>query len=273
MTVNAYGKIKQTLGKLLEEIPFEKRELSEEEIEEKMENGCGKGGYGLHFFKYREKPTFSAIEYAFSNGLFFLDSETHYTDKDGNLRTMRQFTLTSDYNNEPFVNIALSRDLKSYRQLITKTAPRDKLFPLEEKDIEIEEVKINVDATCGDIFTTYMDLKKGTILKEEYCQGYSIVDQYLSSSPKLFKLCGCFSRKLEILYGGDSTTPIYAQLSDKYRVEDVGFYANSKEDALEIVRIVNVEVDAIIQKIQSLVDAYRKDCKGVQKTIGTNPQI
>ncbi len=280
MAINAYEQIKQTLGELLERFPFEKRELSQEEIQEKLENGCGKGGYGTWFLKRNKNSTVSSIEYQFHNGLFFLDSEIYYKDNNGNSHTMRQFTLTSNYYEEPFVNIVLERDLKSYRQLITETSPKDDLFPISEKDVEIEKVKIGVNGTCGDTFTIYKDLRKNTLLKEEYRQGYPIIDQYVPSL-KLLKLCGCFDRKIEIVYGGEASastyadgapTPIYAQLSEKYKVEDAGFNPNSREDAEKMISIIQEEVNAIVELTKALVENYLEIQKPVQKTIGTNPE-
>lgn len=271
MTINAYEQIKQTLGELLENFSFTERELSKEEIEEKMANGCGKGGYGTWFLKRNQNSSVSATEYDFHNGLFFLDSEIYYKDNVGNLRTKRQFTLTSNYYEDPFINITVERDLKSYRQLITNTSSKDDLFPIEEKDVEIEKVKIDVFDTCGDSFTTYKDLRTNTLLKEEYRQGYSIIDQCIPSL-ELLKLCGCCARNLEIIYSSDSSTPIYGQLSEKYKVEEAGFDPNSREDAEKMVGIVQEEVTAIIGLTKALVNGYLEKQKQVQKTIGTNPE-
>ena len=101
-----------------------------------------------------------------------------------------------------------------------------------------------------------------SLILEKYMQYYP-VSAYENSEKDLLRLCGFGTRYLEIIYHKEE--PIFAQLSDKYKVEMAGFDPNSTIDAKIIVGKINNEVDAIVANIHSLIDEHDKKCSYVKK--------
>ena len=203
----------------------------------------------------------SALEYSYENGLKLLISKITF-QKDGNVRTIEQQTLTSDYNNVPIVNIVIEREKKALQQLLISSNSKDEIFPESMRDIEIETTSIHVDNHCGSVFKTYTKLNDDSVMLEKYMQYYPVSD-YENSDEDLLRLCGCGSRYLEIIYHKEE--PIFAQLSDKYKVEMANLNPNSAIDAKIIVGKINYEVDAIVANIHSLIDEHDKKCSYVKK--------
>lgn len=179
------------------------------------------------------------------------------TYKEGfNIHTIEQRTLTTDYNNFPIANMVIKREKKAVQQLLISSSSKDEIFPEAMKDIEIEKTSIHVNNNCGSVFETYTNLNDNSLILEKYMQYYPVSD-YENSDKDLLRLCSCATRYLEIIY--HKAKPIYAQFSDKYKVEMAGFDPNSSIDAKIIVDKINDEVDAIVANIHSLIDKHEKN--------------
>ncbi|MDE5830162.1 MAG: hypothetical protein K2H53_00140 [Clostridia bacterium] len=223
-----------------------------EELETIMETATGRG-YSLSMLKnlYRLVET-SAEEYTYENGLKYLISEIKI-DNGTDIHTIKQETLTSDYKAVPIVNIVVEGQRKSVNQFLISSSPKDETIPEAMKDIEVEKTMIYVNNTYGSHFETYTYLND--LMVEKYKQ-YSPISYYKNSINSLIRLCGHGTRCLEIIYREGK--PIYAQLSDKYKVEMAGYDPNSPKDVATIVSIINGEVNAIVDKIHSSIDDYEK---------------
>lgn len=203
----------------------------------------------------------SAQEYSYENGLKFLISKITFK-KDGNIHTIEQQTLTSEYSTVPIVNIVIEREKKALQQLLISSDSKDDIFPESMKDIEIETTCIYVNNTCGSVFKKYIKANDGSLILEKYKQYYPVSD-YEESNKDLLRLCGFGTRDLEIIYNKEE--PIFAQLSSEYKVEMADFDPNSAKDAKIIVEKINNEVDSIVANIQSLIDEHDKKHSYVKK--------
>lgn len=266
--IDAYRKINGTLVDICSDFLYDGVEItSRSEIDKRFEKGIGSGGYGKWFLSCHTDATVRAYEYTSFDGLFLLDSEITYLDKVGNSSKIRQLTLTSDYNHEPLINISIERKLKSYIQMLTKLETKNDFYEAGEKDIAIDEVSITVAGTCRSIFREYTNLHSNKKVKEEYRQGYPVLDRY--SNP-LLKKCGHFLRTLEILYhhnNNQEMIPAFGQFSKEARVEEIGYNSSSSDDILEMIGIINMEVDAILKKMYQVVEKYRNQEKPKEKKI------
>lgn len=265
MTIDAYKKINQTMVDICSDFLYDRVEITDRtEIERRFQKGIGSGGYGLWFLSSHSDATVCASEYISSDGIFLLDSEITYFDNIGNHRKIRQLTLTSDYHHEPLFNISMERRVKSYTQMLTKLETKDNSC---EKDIAIDEISITVGGICNSIFREYTDLHSNKTIKEEYRQGYSVLNRY---SIPLLKKCGCFLKTLEILYHrgeNQEAVPFFGQFSKDARVEEIGYDSTSSEDVSEMVEVICMEVDAITKKMYSVVEDYRNKDKPKEKKI------
>ncbi len=216
-------------------------------------------GYGYSLIPYKDcLVEASAYEYCYDNGFKYLVSEIVY-EKNKNIHTIEQRTLTTDYHNAPIVNVTIEREKKAISQLLITSSSQDDIFPEAMKDIEIEKTGIHVDNYCGSVFETYEGYD--TLILEKYMQYYPILDY--ENPNDLLRLCGCGTRYLEIIY--HNYEPIYAQLSDKYNVEMAGFNSNSKVDAKKIVKRIDEEVDAIVANIHSSLEREEKQHRYVKQ--------
>jgi len=267
MSINAYNKFINTILNRLEDYKLKSsRKITDvTELEKILEKGTGHG-YSLSVVKsIFQFESASAKEYVYDNGLIYLDSEINYRDnKCDNLHTIRQLTLTTDYEKAPLVNIVVQEEGKTIQQLLVKSDSKDDIFPESTKDIEVQQTSIHVDNHCGSVFTTYTNLTDDSLMLEQYMQYYP-VSNYEDSEKDLLRLCGCGTRYLEIIYR--ESEPIYAQLSDKYKVEMAGFNPNSATDAKVIVEKINSEVSEILTKINRLIDEHQKENKSFVKII------
>lgn len=268
MGIGAYNKINQTMVDICSDFLSDGVEITDRnEIEMRFEKGIGSGGYGKWFLSSHEDATVRAHEYASSDGLFLLDSSISYFNQVGNFRTIRQLTLTSDYAHEPLINISMERKLKNYAQMITNLETKDDVYETCEKDIAIDEVSVSVSGTCHSIFREYHNLHSNQLIKEEYRQGYPLLDRY--SNP-LLKKCGHFLRTLEFLYHynkNEEMIPAFGQFMKDSRVEEIGYDSGSSEDILKMIEIINMEVDAITKKMYQVVEKYRNQEKPKEKKI------
>jgi len=266
MSIDAYNKFINTILNRLEDYKLKSsREITDvTELEKILEKGTGHG-YSLGVIESIYKfENASAKEYVYDNGLIYLDSEINYRDNIcDNLHTIRQLTLTTNYQQAPLVNIVVQKERKAMQQLLIKSDSKDEIFPESMKDIEIQQTSIHVDNHCGSAFTTYTNLTDGCLMLEQYMQYYP-VSNYEDSEKDLIRLCGYGTRYLEIIYR--KSEPIFAQLSDKYKVEMAGFDPNSALDAKTIVEKINLEVSEILNKINRLIDEYQKGAKSLIKT-------
>lgn len=265
MSINAYNKFTTTIFSRLEDYKLQSsREIIDvAELEEILEKGVGHG-YRLSLVKnIFNFENASAKEYVYDNGLIYLDSEITYRDKKyGNLHTIRQLTLTTNYKKSPLVNIVVEREKKAIQQLLIQSNSQDDIFPESMKNIEIQRTSIHVDDHCGSVFQTYTNLTDGSLMLEQYMQYYP-VSNYEDSEKDLLRLCGCGTRYLEIIY--QESQPIFAQLSDKYKVEMAGFDPNSALDAKLIVEKINLEVSEIVTTINKLIDKQQRKSKQLIK--------
>lgn len=222
------------------------------ELESIMETATGHG-YSLSTIKdlYRLVNA-SAEEYTYENGLKYLVSEIKY-DNGTNIRTIKQETLTSDYNSAPIVNIIVEGQRTSINQLLISSSPKDVTIPEAMKDIEVEKTKIHVNNNCGSVFITYTNLND--LMVEKYKQYYPF-SEYDNYTNNLIRLCGHGTRYLEFIYHNGK--PIYAELSNKYKVEMAGYDPNSLKDVETMFSIINKEVYAIVDKINLAIDDYEK---------------
>ncbi len=253
MAINANEKfINAILSRVSDYKMTSERKITDlDELNNIMETATGHG-YSLSIIKsLYHLIDASAQEYSYENGLKYLISEMTY--KNGtNIHTIEQRTLTTDYNNVPITNIVIKRERKAVQQLLISSS-KDEIFPEAMKDIEIEKTSIHVNDNCGSVFETYTNLNDSSLMLEKYMQYYP-VSNYGNSDKDLLRLCGCGTRYLEIIY--HKKEPIYAQLSDKYKVEMADFDPNSSIDAKIIVGKINNEVDSIVTNIHSLIDEY-----------------
>lgn len=268
MGIGAYNKINQTMVDICSNFLSDRVEITDRnEIEMRFEKGIGSGGYGKWFLSSHEDATVQAYEYASSDGLILLDSKISYFNQVGNFRTIRQLTLTSDYNHEPLINISMERKLKNYAQMITNLETKDDVYETCEKDIAIDEVSVSVGGTCHSIFREYTDLHSNQIIKEEYRQGYPILNRYLNP---FINQCGCFLKTLEVLYRinkEQECIPVFGQFMKDSRVEEIGYDSSSSDDVLKMIEIINMEVDAITKKMYQVVEKYRNQEKPKEKKI------
>lgn len=229
------------------------REITDlEELESIMETATGHG-YSLSILKdlYRLVEA-NATEYTYENGLKYLVSKIKY-DNGTNIHTIKQETLTSDYNSAPIVNIMIEGQRKSINQFLISSSPKDETIPEAMKDIEVEKTTIHVNNNCGSVFEQYTYLND--LMVEKYKQFYPF-SEYVNSINSLIRLCGCGSRYLEFIY--HKGEPIYAQLSDKYKVEMAGYDPNSPRDVATMYSIISKESYAIVDRINSAIDDYEK---------------
>lgn len=265
MSINAYNKFITAIFSRLEDCVLESsREIIDvAELEEIMKKGTG-DGYSLGLVRsiFNFENAF-AKEYVYDNGLIYLDSEITYRYKNcDNLHTIRQLTLTTDYRKSPLVNIVVKTEKKSIQQLLMQSDPHDEIFKETMKNIEIQETSIHVDNHCGSVFQTYTNLVDGSLMLEKYMHYYP-VSNYEDLEKNLLRLCGCGARYLEIVY--QESQPIFAQFSDKYKVEMAGFNPNSASDAKLIVEKINLEVSEIVNTINKLIDNQQKKSKKMLK--------
>lgn len=260
MAINANKKfINAILSRISDYKMTSERKITDlEELNTIMETATG-CGYSLGIISQVIEA--SAQEYSYENGLKFLISKIIFRE-DGNVRTIEQQTLTSDYNSVPIVNVAIEREKKAPQQLLISSNSKDEIFPEVMKNIEIEKTIIHVDNHCGSVFKTYTKLDDCSLMLEKYMQYYP-VSSYENSDKDLLRLCGCGNRYLEIIYHKEE--PIFAQLSNKHRVEMAGFDSNSARNAKIIVERINYEVDSIVANIHSLIDEYEKKHSYVKK--------
>lgn len=263
MNINATKKFKNAvLSKVSDYKMISERKITDlDEINNIMETATDYGYYLSIIKRIYHLIEASAQEYFYENGLKLLISEITFK-KDGNIHTIEQQTLTSNYNSVPIVNIIIERKKKALQQLLISSNSKDEIFPESMKDIEIETTSIHVNNYCGSVFETYTKLSDDSLILEKYMQYYP-VSAYENSEKDLLRLCGFGTRYLEIIYHKEE--PIFAQLSDKYKVEMAGFDPNSTIDAKIIVGKINNEVDAIVANIHSLIDEHDKKCSYVKK--------
>lgn len=268
MGIGAYNKINQTMVDICSDFLYDRVEITDrKEIEKRFEKGIGSGGYGKWFLSCHKDATVQAYEYISSEGLILLDSKISYFNQVGNFRIIRQLTLTSDYAHEPLINISMERRLKSYIQMMSQLETKDDVYETCEKDIAIDEISVSVSGTCHSIFREYHNLHSNQLIKEEYRQGYPLLDRY--SNP-LLKKCGHFLRTLEFLYHynkNQEMIPVFGQFSKDARVEEIGYDSGSSDDVLKMIGIINMEVDAIIEKMYQVVEKYKNREKPKEKKI------
>lgn len=263
MTINAKEKFINAISSRVSDymMKSERKITDLDELNNIMETATGHG-YSLS----RIKTSYhlieaSAEEYSYENGLKYLISKMTYK-KGIDIHTIEQRTLTTDYSNVPITNIVIKRTRKAMHQLLISSSAKDEIFPESMKNIEIEKICIHVNDECGSVFETYTNINDSSLMLEKYMQYYPVSNDK-NSNKDLLRLCGCGSRYLEIIY--HEAEPIYAQLSDKYKVEMADFDPNSSIDAKIIVGIINDEVDSIVANIHSLIDEYVNKNSSVNK--------
>jgi len=259
MTINANNKIIGTALTRTQDYKLvavkEIKDLTE--LEQITEKGLGQGGYGLSLVKlihnfYNAKAT----EYTYENGLKFLLSEITYRDKleGNNIHTIKQYTFTTNYEEAPLINIVVTREQKSVQQLIAKSYIKDENIPECERNIEIFETIPYVNNTCGHVFKAYTDMRNNTLLMETYMQYYTISE---NAEKGLLSLCGVGEKIIEIIYS--KKQPVSTNFAVKERDKSLPKYQfNSELGAQFVVDAINVEVDAIVEKINSIFNDYEK---------------
>lgn len=265
MSINANEKLINAILSIVSDYKMisERKITDLDELNNILETATGRGGCKLstvkNLFHLIEA---SAQEYSYENGLKYLISEITYKDDLNIHTTIEQRTLTTNYNNAPITNIIIARNRVAVQRLLISSSPNDEIFPESMKDIEIERLTIYVNNKCGSTFETYTNLNNSSLMLERYEQYYP-VSNYEDSKKDLLRLCGCGTRYLEIIY--HKAEPIYAQLSDKYKVEMADFDPNSSIDAKIIVGKINDEVNSIVANIYSLIDEYVNKNSSVKK--------
>lgn len=262
MSINAYNKI---LGYTLERILHYKltsvRVTNDlKEIKSITEKGLGRGGYNVDLINLIYNIIkVNATESIYENGLKYLLSEITYKDKkDGNnIYTIKQYTITNNYEKEPLINIIVQKDNKSIQQLMAKSNPNDLIFPESERNIEIVKITPYINGDCGSVFTSYNNKKNNSLLMEQYLQFYPISN---NSNQGLLYLCGVGEHTLEIIYS--EKQPIYANFTDSKDNIIAGYDANTQLGAKFVLDTINDEVNAIVDKINYIFDNYEKKHNG-----------
>lgn len=244
MAINAYNKVINTiLSRLVDYKLKTSREIIDIiELEEILKKSTGHG-YSLDVVRnIYQFENVSTKEYVYDNGLIYLDSKINYRDNTGNLHTIRQLTLTTDYEKAPLVNMVIQKERNAVQQPLIKSDSKDEIFPELMKGIEIQKTTIHVDKYCGSVFQTYTNLNDGSLISEQYMQYYRVSN---SDDSKKLDLCGRATRYLEIFY--HESEPTFDQFPDKFNVN--------------IVEKMNEEVLKISTAINRLIDKHQKETK------------
>jgi len=269
MEINAYEKIKRTLIDACCDFEYEKFDLLDG-TDEKMKQWFLKTMYGSDIIEFQQnnpESKVSAEEYSFFNGLAFFNIKYMFKNDKGNICMKRRFVLMNE--DQELVQVLFQSERKPYLNLLKDGQDEKSWIPIGEKTIEIAETQVYINYIYGSYFTTYNNLTDCTLLKEVYTQGNTILSSHDDVNDfELLEQCFlCNSSGLEILY--HNSKPSQIQLIDGQDLEEFGYHSDSSEDALKAVVVINQEVDAMVEKIKSLVEDYAKEDKAIQKNIGT----
>ena len=266
MRINAYERFLKTIDENIG-MPVSARDVEDEIELADMLKELDRIGFSLIRIKelYRLGSA-SATETVYDNGLIKLESVISYKEKAVNseIKTIRQTSIFSSYDEEPLVNLTTKEEAKAWQQFLVDSSPKNDIF--NNKDIKIKETSINFgEKYCGSHFITYRNLRDNSLILKKYRQGYPI-SKYKDESDDLIRLCGDFSRYLEIIY--KEGEPIYAELSDKYNVAMANFNPNDPIDVKCIVDRIDEEIDAICGVIATNLTEFQKN-KDEKKRVKT----
>ncbi len=270
MEMNAYEKMKKVLMDTCCDFKYEVYDLFDEE-NEKAKKWLLDSGYEQRIKNFViENPDskFVGLDYSFENGLDFYLIEASYTNEKGNSCMRREMVLTEKSNQ--LVCVSFESEKQTYFHVLQDSEGNTQ-FPSEEKLVEFTDTTVYLKGNYhGTTFHAYNNLTDSTLLQETF-QPETLVlnrDEYEDSS--IVPLLYFHSAELVISYR--NMQPIHVQTSYPYQIENIGYDPNSSKDAFRAIKMVNQEVDAIIQMITSMVENYDKENSGFQKTIGRNPQ-
>lgn len=259
MNINAYERIKQTLVDACSDFDFQMFDLSEDTLQKRnqwmVETGCAEKIANFHK-KYPDSKV-SVQNYVFGSGLEFYYIQYLYKNKKEQLSTRREFAFVQD--NQTIVHILLRSRRKDYLNLLQDPEESHSFFTIGEKSIEIRKVEVFIgkDSSC---FISYRNLTDISLLQEVYSHGI-ILD--LRNSSNLLD----DNNQVTVKYRKQK--PVSVQLHGQLLSEYFGYDLDSEETALEVVKFVNQEVDAICEKIKFTIRGNIKIGTSVQKKIGT----
>lgn len=268
MDINAYEKIKQTLTEACSAFGVQMFDLSKDTLQKQnqwmVETGCVERI--ANFRKKYPDSKVSVENYVFDSGLELFNIQYLYRNTKEQLSTRRELAFV--YDGQTLVRLRLRSRRKNYLNLLQDTFESHSFFQIGEKNVEIRKVEVSVDKSYS-CFTSYRNLTDMTLLQEEYSQGslnrHNSSDQLLDSSTLLDD-----NDQITVRYRNQK--PVSAQFHGQLLLEDFGYEPNSEEAAVEVVKGVNQEVDAICEKIKSTIRGNIKIGTGIQKTIGTGVQ-
>lgn len=243
MLMNVYNIFSDTILNTLSEFELKnKRELNNTpELKKIMSTATGRG-YNIETIMLIHRfISTKATEYTYSNGLIYLNSEIHYKKiNEKTIHTIKQLTITLDYETQPLINIVFEKDKTSIQQLLASQNNNNLIIPDDDKNISILKTNTQIKGCCDSFFESFIDTKNNYILLEKYNQVYPI----LESSNIDLDLLNLFNdglKHLEIIYYKNK--PIFTQLADKKKSE---VEINTEEIIKKLKKEINENTTTII---------------------------
>lgn len=210
--------------------------------------------------KYDHENLQYAIDiYTYPNGLIRLESYCILNGEYVISQTIITESLYDEYD-EAIIEVYNKYELKTVQQFFIKSSTPNLLFGTpsnKDRNIEINRTSISIKGMCAGVFTKIGKKNSSIVYSEKYTPLYRILVNELNIPENAIDL--------EILYGYDDT-PVYAQLLYDESERARRLYGESKLLAVKklsdhitpnsFVNNVNCEVNAIIKKIEAIINEY-----------------
>lgn len=218
-------------------------------------------GVSIKFLKTRVDVTeVRAEEWTYDNGLKYIICELDIKEKfDEEQKTFEKRILTTSDLKQPILVLDFIRERMGIEEFIFPTRIKRNSIPEHRRTIEKLNLSVYSGGFCTAAFKEVRNVQTKELIIEGYKQYYRIIKPNEQQPNKLIELCGCGGDWLEILYC--DSNPIFAQFSEKEKVEKIGYIPDSKENIGEITKIISNEVDNIIDEISMNIKKFQKPIK------------
>ena len=248
LEIKAYDKIFNCLSvKLLDIEPVSRQITDFHELEQILKLS---GGISLKDLETTTNITeVRAEEWIYTSNFKYVVCEIDFNKQDSKeTNTIQKRILTTD-------SLTLALDFTKKRvaieQMLLSIPTSLDLFPKSQRKLETTDITVYMNGLEIINYKKLKNLTNEKILKEVYLQ-YNSAKNYLDSFDGLYKISK--DNPLEILY--NDSIPMFIQTLDNKQMPE--FQSTSNIQNRKIIRLINEEVDEIIQIIISSMEMHTK---------------